>query len=145
MSSPDSHQYPSLLRRFATINYDCLLLMAVSIAYGLVYIGIAKLLFGMTSDRATGFIFQLGWLLSIAAFFCYFWIKGGQTTGMRAWRIKITNANGGPPSLKQSLLRFVLSPIGWLCCVSALFDAQKQCLHDRWSQTQLIMLEKEKK
>lgn len=140
-----SQQYPSLLRRFAAINYDLLLLMAVSIGYGLAYIGVAKLMFGVTSDRATGVFFQLGWLFTIVAFFCYFWIKGGQTTGMRAWKIQITNMKGEAPSLAQALLRFVLAPLGWLCFFTAFFDVNKQCLHDKFSNTQLILLEKENK
>ena len=119
--------------------------MAVSIGYGLIYIGIAKFIFGMTTDRATGVFFQIGWLFTLIGFFCYFWMKGGQTTGMRAWRIQITNAAGQAPSLTQALLRFVLAPLGWLCFFSSFFDPKKQCLHDKLSQTQLILLEKEKK
>jgi len=118
--------------------------MAVSIAYGLIYIGIAKLIFGVTTDRATGTAFQLGWLLTLTGFFCYFWMKGSQTTGMRAWRMKIVNTDGNVPTLVQCLTRFVLAPIGWLCFFTALFDTKKQCLHDKLSQTQLILLDKEK-
>lgn len=143
--APDNPEYPSLLRRFATINYDLLLLVAVSIAYGLIYLGIAKLIFGVNSDRATGLLFQLGWLASIASFYVYFWMKGGQTTGMRAWRIQITNLAGDAPSLKQALLRFLLAPLGWLCFFTAFFDPQQQCLHDKLSATQLILLKQEKK
>ncbi|MFT6389985.1 MAG: putative RDD family membrane protein YckC [Cellvibrionaceae bacterium] len=119
--------------------------MAVSIGYGLIYIGIAKFIFGVTSDRATGASFQLGWLVALVGFFCYFWMKGGQTTGMRAWRIQITNLTGQAPSLTQALLRFVLAPLGWLCFFTSFFDPKKQCLHDKLSQTQLILLEKENK
>ncbi len=140
MSETSLIQHPSLLRRFAAMNYDCLLLMAVSIAYGLLYTGIAKLLFLMDSDRATGFLFQLGWLLSIVGFFCYFWMKGGQTTGMRAWKMKITTTQGDSPALKQCLLRFFLAPIGWLCFFTAFFNHNQYCLHDQWSQTELRLL-----
>lgn len=143
--SDTEHQYPSLLRRFATINYDLLLLLAVSIGYGLIYIGIAKLIFGVTTDRATGLLFQLGWLFTLIGFFCYFWMKGGQTTGMRAWRIKIGTLEGNAPKLTQCLTRFVFAPLGWLFCFTSFFDPNKQCLHDKLSQTQLILLEKEKK
>ncbi|MGH1439110.1 MAG: RDD family protein [Cellvibrionaceae bacterium] len=143
--SDTEHQYPSLLRRFATINYDLLLLMAVSIGYGLIYIGIAKLIFGVTTDRATGLFFQLGWLLTLVGFFCYFWMKGGQTTGMRAWRMKIGTLEGEPPQLMQCIARFLLAPLGWLCFFTSFFDANKQCLHDKLSKTQLILLPKEKK
>lgn len=136
---------PSLLRRLAIIVYDLLLLVAVSMAYGLVYIGISKLLFGMSADRATGLLFQLGWLATLFGFFAYFWMRGGQTTGMRAWRVQITDQQGNPPLLTQCAARFVLAVLGWLCFFTAFFDKNKQCLHDNWSGTQLILLEKPKK
>jgi RDD family len=132
--------------------------IAVSIAYGIVYLIIAKLIFNMESNRPSGIIFQLGWLFSILGFYCYFWIKGGQTTGMRAWGIKlvstrianpeiinpeIINIEEGTITLGQALIRACLSPIGWLCCLSALIDTKKQCLHDHWSHTQLILIKKD--
>lgn len=142
--SAPSNQHPSLIRRFAVINYDLLLLMAVSMAYGIVYIGIAKLLFGMSADRATGLLFQMGWLLTILGFFCYFWKKGGQTTGMRAWRIRITDEKGNDPMLGSLILRFFLAPLGWLLFFTAFFDKRKRCLHDSLSRTQLVLIDKEK-
>lgn len=143
--SDTEHQYPSLLRRFATINYDLLLLVPVCMLYVLTYIAIAKLIFEMPSDRPSGTLFQLGWLLTIISFFCYFWMKGGQTTGMRAWRMKIGTLDGEPPQLMQCIARFLLAPLGWLCFFTSFFDAKKQCLHDKLSKTQLILLPKEKK
>jgi uncharacterized RDD family membrane protein YckC len=137
--------YPTLLRRFAIINYDSLLLIAVSMAYGLIYIGISKLIFGLETDRATGPLFQVGWLLCFFGFFCYFWMRGGQTTGMRAWRVQIVNIENKSPSFIQCIIRFILAPLGWLLFFTAFFDDKKQCLHDKWSQTQLIMLAKNKK
>jgi uncharacterized RDD family membrane protein YckC len=137
--------YPSILRRFAIINYDLLLLLAVSMAYGLIYIGISKLVFGIEADRATGIVFQLGWLLSLFGFYAYFWIRGGQTTGMRAWRVQIVNLENKAPSLLQCCVRFILSPLGWLLFITSFFDDKKQCLHDKLSKTQLILLSKTKK
>jgi uncharacterized RDD family membrane protein YckC len=143
---PHHHsQSPSLLRRFAILNYDGLLLIAVSMAYGMIYIGISKLVFLVDADRATGTLFQLGWLLTLFGFFYYFWTHEGQTTGMRAWRVKIIDANGNTPTTIQCILRFTLAAIGWALFFSYFFSDQKNLLHDKWSNTQLIMLEKSKK
>lgn len=136
---------PSLLRRFAIINYDLLLLMAVSIAYGLIYIGISKLVFGVDTDRATGLLFQFGWLFTLVGFYCYFWMRGGQTTGMRAWRVQIKSVDNNKLSLIQCVSRFFLGFIGWLFFFTYFFDAEKTLLHDKWSRTQLILLDKSKK
>ncbi|MGH1484808.1 MAG: RDD family protein [Cellvibrionaceae bacterium] len=137
---------PSLIRRFVILNYDSLLLMAVSMAYGLVYIGISKLLFNISTDRATGTLFQLGWLLSIFGFYYYFWTRGGQTTGMRAWRVQIISIKGSnTPTIAQCIIRFCLAAVGWALFVSYFFDNEKCMLHDRWSHTRLLIVEKETK
>ena len=139
-TDPSLYQRPSILRRLAAIHYDGLLLMAVSIAYGLVYIGLNKLLFGAAEDRATGLAFQLGWLLTLLGFFHYFWTRGGQTTGMRAWRLQLISTRGKTPTPGQCLLRFVLAVPGWLFFVTSFFDREQKMLQDKLSGTELILL-----
>lgn len=138
----DKSTYPSVTRRFVIISYDLLLLISISIAYGLMYIAIGKWIFGVTTDRATGLLFQLGWLFTIFSFFCYFWKRGGQTTGMRAWQVKLISLNGETVSVRQCALRFLLALIGWICFFTAWVHPQRQMLHDRWSNTRLILLPK---
>jgi uncharacterized RDD family membrane protein YckC len=145
MTEPTPIQYPSLFRRFAIIIYDYLLIIAVCIAYGIIYIAIGKLVFNMEADRPSGLFYQVGWLLTVVGFYSYFWMKGGETTGMRAWHVKITDLDGNSPSLSKCIIRIFTSPFGWLLFFTALFDKNKQCLHDRISQTQLRFLPKEKK
>ena len=140
----DEILYPSPLRRFGVVIYDSLLIMAVSIFYGIVYIAISKLIFSVEADRPSGVLFQIGWLLTFIGFYTYFWKKGGQTTGMRAWRVKIQNKEGNSPSIQQCLLRLVTAPIGWLLFITAFFHPQQQWLHDSLSQTALVLLPKEK-
>jgi len=142
--SPTS-SYPSPLRRLAVVAYDSLLIITVSIFYGLVYVGISKLIFSVEADRPSGIIFQLGWLLTFIGFYTYFWRKGGQTTGMRAWRVKILDSNNDKPTNKQCLIRLITAPIGWLLFFTAYTNSNRQWLHDKLSRTQLVLLEKEKK
>jgi uncharacterized RDD family membrane protein YckC len=143
MTETTDIQYPSIMRRFAIVAYDCLLIIAVCIAYGVFYIIIGKFVFNMESDRPSGLFFQVGWLATVIGFYSYFWIKGGETTGMRAWHVKITDLNGNTPNLAQCLIRLITSPIGWLFFFTALFDKNKQSLHDRLSRTQLRLIPKE--
>ncbi len=142
-TNQDSLQYPSLLRRLSIVMYDYLLIIAVCITYGIIYIAIGKLVFSMEADRPSGLFYQIGWLVTVVGFYAYFWMKGGQTTGMRAWRVQITTLDGKPPQLSHCVIRFFISPIGWLLCLSALLDKNKQCLHDKLSKTQLVLLPKE--
>ena len=139
-------KYPSLLRRLAAIAYDGLLLIAVSMGYGLIYIGMAKLFFNINEDHAHGVLFQIGWLASIFIFFAFFWTKGGQTTGMRAWRIKIQSSNKESKiNLFHCLVRFMTAPLGWLLFMTVFFNNKRQCVHDQISKTQLILLPPQKK
>ena len=142
MTTTELSTPPSLLRRLAAMGYDALLLVAVSIAYGLCYIAVNKWIFRAVEDGASGELFQLGWLATVAGFFCFFWIRGGQTTGMRAWRLQIVNRVGQWPTLGECLLRFALAPLGWLCCFTAFTNSQRLLLHDRWSHTRLVLLAK---
>ena len=82
-------------------------------------------------------------LLVIAmVFFCGFWVHGGQTVGMRAWRIRVIRADGGSLTWLRAAARFGLSVIAILPAGLglwwSLFDAQKRCWHDRWTGTRVI-------
>jgi uncharacterized RDD family membrane protein YckC len=75
-------------------------------------------------------------VLVIAAYFLRCWLYGGQTLAMRAWRIRLV---GVTP--RKALLRFVyalvLVPSG-ISLLWALFDVDKQFLHDRLAGTRLV-------
>jgi len=58
----------------------------------------------------------------IFVFFAWFWTHGGQTLGMRAWRLRILQRDGQPLNWRLALFRYVISlPMwGWLFYVIAL-------------------------
>jgi uncharacterized RDD family membrane protein YckC len=141
-----------LFRRIGAILYDSLLIMALSMVYGGSILVIKYKIFGVSleaGERASvGLIGFLGLVILIIAFFCFFWMRAGQTTGMRAWRLQLVNAEGKPPSLQQCLLRCALAPLsmapvglGYLWC---LVDSESMCLHDRISRSHIVLLPKEK-
>jgi uncharacterized RDD family membrane protein YckC len=70
----------------------------------------------------------------LAAYFLWCWLRGGQTLAMRAWRIRLVEVTP-----MRALVRFVLAalllPISILW---ALFDHDRQFLHDRLAGTRLI-------
>ncbi len=108
-SSPSSPKYAGLLRRFAAISYDALLLLALLIfATGLV-----TLFTGGEATRANN-PFVTTWLFLVSfAFFAWFWTHGGQTLGMRAWKIRLQQEDGRSISLWQALLRFITGLPAW--------------------------------
>lgn len=144
-----------LWRRFAAMIYDSLILLAISMFYG----ALTALIYVVTQGdpgkdyqpMMQGPLFQFGWLLSLAGFYVYFWYRGGQTVGMRAWRLRLVSANSSSEDssavpLKHCLLRAAIGPfsliIFGLGYLWAWLDRNGDCLHDKWSGTRVLLLPK---
>lgn len=81
------------------------------------------------------------WLLA-GAYFVLSWRRGGQTVGMRPWRLKVVAADGKPASVRKLCLRYL---VAWLTPVVGLlwtlFDAERRGLHDIASGTVFVRLD----
>jgi uncharacterized RDD family membrane protein YckC len=132
-----SPQSCSLIRRLAAIFYDSLLLFAILFIATAVLIPFTGGL-AISSENLLYFPY-----LSICSylFFTWQWTHGGQTLGMRAWKIKVFNMQSGPVSSQMARMRFVLAAMSWLFAGAGflwcIFDADKLCFHDRYSGTKL--------
>jgi len=129
-------------RRLASLLYESLLLLGV-LALGFI---VPLIVIGMAFHVAPP-----GWAewLHIAAvlgiYFIVLWRRNGQTLAMQTWRIQIVDSvSGRIPSLRQCLLRYLLA---WpsLCFFGAglfwaLFDRDRQFLHDRFAGTCVVFL-----
>ena len=99
-------------------------------------------------DRSEWLILALrgALLLSTYGFFAGFWMHGGQTLGMRAWRMKLVTRNGQPISLSQSACRFAAAALALaafgLGYLWVLIDREKLAWHDRLSGTRLVLVPK---
>jgi uncharacterized RDD family membrane protein YckC len=81
-----------------------------------------------------------------AAYFVISWRRGGQTIGMRAWRLRVVRSDGRPLDTRQALVRFGISLLS-LAAVGlgffwALIDAQNRTWHDIAAETLVVRLEK---
>ena len=77
------------------------------------------------------------WLGTLAlAYYTYSWRRGGQTIGMRAWKIAL-QTDRGALSWGSALLRALVGLFlpGLLWC---LFDPQRRALHDRVAGTAVV-------
>lgn len=100
---------PGLLRRIAAGCYDILLVIALW--FPATAIALAIFRDGRQLPQAG---YQL-YLLAVAfAFFGWFWTHGGQTLGMRAWRLRLIAADGQPVGWYQALVRYLSMLIPWL-------------------------------
>ena len=125
---------PGLPRRLASLAYEAVLLFAVAF--------FAAWLFFFASgarDATTGWLryaLQLFIVTVFAAYFLWCWLRGGQTLAMKAWHIRLIDVS--PISaLLRLILAAMLVPTG-ISVIWALFDRDKQFLHDRLAGTRLV-------
>jgi uncharacterized RDD family membrane protein YckC len=98
-----------VLRRLAAMFYDALLTLAIwLVANGVL------LLFTGGKAVASGNPLMTLYLLSVTfLFFGWFWTHGGQTLGMRAWRMRLQRRDGGALSWPRALGRFLTAVPAW--------------------------------
>ena len=87
--------------------------------------------------------FKLELVFSIWFFYAWFWYDGGQTIGMRAWRLRVESDNEEPLTLKRTMLRALYALFG-LGNLFVLFTwKNKQALQDKLTQTRVVVLSKD--
>ncbi|GAB3012777.1 RDD family protein [Bowmanella dokdonensis] len=145
-------------RRLAAMIYDALVAVAVFMVAGiLVTVVLILLLENAVLDkqgyqhsmevigqshlyRGIIFAWSVAWVLG---FFLWFWRNGGQTIGMRAWRLRLFSTDDRPLGYGRALLRLVCS-LGGLGSLLVLLDFKhKQSLQDRLAGTEMLVLSKD--
>jgi len=112
-----------LPRRLAAIAYDSLLLAAVLLLAAALALGLAVALLGgervaLHSPLRGNPFFSAYLLLVCFGFFGGFWIHGGQTLGMRAWRLRVQRRDGRNIGWWRALERFFVAGL-WPLPVAA--------------------------
>ncbi len=141
--SPDpASEAAGVFRRIFALVYDIFLIGAIWFGVA----GLTVILNGGEAMSVEANQFILLPLLFGATFFFYhwFWTHGGQTLGMRAWRIKIVNAEIGSITIEQSFKRFASGLLfSGLSFLHAVFRKDGKSLHDLLSATHIVVLPKE--
>ena len=137
---------PGFARRCAALAYDSLLLAALWLAVSALVLALSG---GWLAEpnRPLWLVYVLRATLVLVTglFFGNFWTHGGQTLGMRAWRLRlVSGAGAGPVCWRQALLRLAAA------CLSAgalglgffwvLIDREQRSWHDRLSGTHLVVV-----
>lgn len=155
-----------LWRRLLALVYDLLIVVALVMVVGL----LCQLATGgrLISTGGAHAVVPL-WYQAlqgavVAAYFISSWRRGGQTLGMRPWRIRVCRTDGGTLSLHQALIRalaaaaplllLALAPrlglqavlwallLAWaLWFAPALFDPRRRALHDLAAGSELRRLD----
>jgi uncharacterized RDD family membrane protein YckC len=135
----------SLRLRVLACAYDALPLIGLWFFAGAIALGLSG--GSLESHQELRKLLTQAFVLAFtAAYFVVSWTRGGQTIGMRAWRLRVTRADGTRLAWPRALLRFSVSlvslaalGIGFLW---ALFDQQQRTWHDIAASTQVVRLEK---
>ena len=131
---------PGIARRLACMLYDGLLLFAVGFAAPWLFFFASG---GRGAEGDVRMLLQLYLLAVFAAYFLWCWLRGGQTLAMKTWRIRLISPAHDRVTPGAALLRFALAllvvptgiGLGW-----ALFDRERQFLHDRLAGTRLVLV-----
>ena len=139
----DRQTYPpaGLFYRLVAMFYDALLLFSAL----LIATALALLATKGTLHYHNPF-FRTFLFLICFSFYSWFWLHGGQTLGMRAWRLQLQRLDGGPVSIWQALLRFMVAipslALAGLGLLWMLVDKDRLAVHDRISESMIVRLPK---
>jgi uncharacterized RDD family membrane protein YckC len=129
---------PNLLRRLAAIFYDLLLLLSV------LFVATALILPFNAGEAFTQHGFYSIYLLTLSfIFYGWFWTHGGQTLGLRAWKLQVLTIDQQPISWTQAFWRFIGAIVSWslfgLGFGWSLLDKGNRCWHDIVSNTNIFI------
>ena len=132
-----SPQFRGLLRRFSAMFYDLLLLASIFFFGTLAIIPFN----GGTAIDHGNLPYDFYLVVITYLYFTWQWTHGGQTLGMRAWRLRLRQRGSGAVTWRNASLRFLLATL--FCLVFGagffwvLFDKDSLAFHDRYSNTRL--------
>ena len=110
-------QNAGLFRRTSALIYDLMIIIAILFLASAIAILIVVMFIGTEAVTEQRVLIEnplyFAWLM-----FCWFyyyawcWRNGGQTLGMKTWRLKLVSDDGEIISYKNSLIRFASSLFG---------------------------------
>jgi len=154
----DVGERASFFRRLLAMIYDTLVATAVGMCAAMVMIVTLMILLKSGGLDLQGYsdpadliqasftyklVIQLWVGIWVVGFFLWFWRRGGQTLGMRAWRLRIYSTIDEPMTWSRLFIRLI-SSLGGLGTLLVLIDFKnKQSLQDRLAKTEVLRLTKE--
>ena len=110
MAAHSSARDPAgLSRRLAAMAYDLLLLAALAAVATFAFLPLSggeALL--VRTQGPLAHVYHATQLLLALGYFGISWTRGGQTLGMRAWRIRLQAAGGGAANWPDAIVRFTI-------------------------------------
>lgn len=138
MTAIAAGEIAGLSRRLLSLVYETLLVAAVALVGMFPLVILTESLDPLLKRP----LHQVYLVLLAGLYFIWQWTRGGQTLPMRTWRLKLVTREGAPLTWGQGARRFVFALAGIALCGGgfawALFDRDRQFLHDRLAGTKII-------
>lgn len=133
----------SLFKRLVVIGYDGLLLIAILFIATALTLPLNHGEAITNSDPLFPFL-VIYWFIISFIFYGWFWTHGGQTLGMKTWKLQLISTDNKKITWKQAFVRFccailstILFGLGFLWSI---FNEKKSTMHDIFSNTLVIDL-----
>lgn len=149
---PDALPAAPLWRRLLAFVYDLLLLLglwffvalvAVALNHGPVGAAIQDGAVRVQNWPAQIALYGALWLVT-GLYYTLSWRHGGQTLGMKPWRLRVDRAGGGAVDARQAWLRYGAGCLGALPLgaglIWCLIDRDRRALHDVLAGTRVALL-----
>lgn len=137
-SIPEPAPNAALWRRIGAGIYDLFPVLAIWMGIGFLVVGLR----GFEAVPPYTWWFEALLLASAFAYIGWSWRHGGQTLGMRAWRIRMVVDGDGVPGWRLIGLRFVVMLLSVLAALLgvlwALVDPQRRMWHDLAAGTRVV-------
>ena len=109
-----------LWRRLFALLYDLVAVVAIVMTVGLVcQLATGGQLITVDTQVHIAWWYRPLQAIVVAAYFVLSWLRGGQTLGMRPWRIRVTTSEGGRLSFWQAVLRAAVAALPLLSLLLA--------------------------
>ncbi len=106
----DPVRAPGLMRRMAAFTYEGVILFGVLMIAGYLYSTLTGQRHALQGKAGQQFFL----FLVLGIYFVWFWSHGGQTVAMKAWHVRLVDAQGRAVTQARALCRYVLSYLWFL-------------------------------
>jgi len=145
-------QQPALIgRRLLALLYDLFVAVALWFLVAVPFVLVDVALSGDVRHNI-GPLSLLQWLLWLACwgvtglYATVSWRRGGQTLGMRPWRLRVVSMAGGAPTRAATWRRYAVATLSLLAAGAgfwwAWFDRDRLTWHDRAGRTRVVRVPK---
>jgi len=131
--------YAGIATRAVALVADVLIIHAILLLAAGMLALVSTLVRDLRPEWLVATLVGCAWGLTVTVYFVLFWSIMGQTPGMRAMRLRVSTADGTPPSFWRAFVRLIglllaIVPL-FAGFVPVLFDSKRRALPDYLAAT----------